>query len=337
MTCTAPCQGVEILGQSELPRLAEDWDELLKRSYDNRIFFTSAWHRTWWEHFGRGDVRILTVRDEASLQAILPLHIVDDGDERVLTLLGDFNVSDYMDALAEKQQAHRLLTALWCCALGDLSWDRLELRHIPSSSPLLTALAAAASDEGIEVTIEDDEVCPVAILCSNWEGYLQMLSKKQRHEIRRKLRRAQEGVEWNWRTVRTAEELDEELPTFFRLHEASAHDKARFLTPNMRGFFAAVARTFLRSGNLRLSIFRRAGVDVATTLSFAYRGRYLLYNSGYDPAYAAHSPGVAAVALTMQDAIAERAVAIDFLSGNEPYKYQFGASDTHTSRATARR
>ena len=242
-----------------------------------------------------------------------------------------------MDALAEKQQAHRLLTALWCCALGDLSWDRLELRHIPSSSPLLTALAAAASDEGIEVTIEDDEVCPVAILCSNWEGYLQMLSKKQRHEIRRKLRRAQEGVEWNWRTVRTAEELDEELPTFFRLHEASAHDKARFLTPNMRGFFAAVARTFLRSGNLRLSIFRRAGVDVATTLSFAYRGRYLLYNSGYDPAYAAHSPGVAAVALTMQDAIAERAVAIDFLSGNEPYKYQFGASDTHTSRATARR
>jgi len=337
MTCTAPCPSVETLDQSAFLQIAEDWEALLKRSYDNRIFFTPTWQRIWWEHFRPDETHVLTLRDESSLAAILPLQIDQHGTSRVLSLIGDYNVSDYMDAAADKQQAQQHLTTLWRCALSDLEWDRIELRHVPSSSPLLPALSAAGADEGIEVTVEEDEVCPVAILCSAWEGYLEMLSKKQRHEIRRKLRRAQEDVEWSWRTARTIEDMDRDLPIFFRLHEASAHHKARFLTADMRDFFRALARTLLDAGNLRLSVFRREGVDVAATMAFLYRGRYLLYNSGYDPAYADVSPGIAAVALSMQDAIAERAVAFDFLTGDEPYKYQFGAANTYTSKIRGER
>jgi CelD/BcsL family acetyltransferase involved in cellulose biosynthesis len=39
----------------------------------------------------------------------------------------------------------------------------------------------------------------------------------------------------------------------------------------------------------------------------------------------------------MQEAIEEKAGAFDFLSGDEPYKYQFGATNTFTCRAQARR
>jgi CelD/BcsL family acetyltransferase involved in cellulose biosynthesis len=109
------------------------------------------------------------------------------------------------------------------------------------------------------------------------------------------------------------------------------------MTPGMRQFFAALALTLGEEDILRLSVLRRDGVDIATTMSFFYRDRYLLYNSGYDPSYAAYSPGIAAVALTMQDAIREGAVAFDFLSGDEPYKYQFGASNTYTCRVEAQK
>jgi CelD/BcsL family acetyltransferase involved in cellulose biosynthesis len=159
-----------------------------------------------------------------------------------------------------------------------------------------------------------------------------MLTKKQRHEIRRKLRRAQEGVAWEWRTARSEEDLERDMPVFFHLHELSAREKARFMTEDMRTFFKAMTRHFLREGQVRLSVFNREGVDIAATLSFLYRDRFLLYNSGYDPAHAAHSPGIAAVSHAMQDAIAEKAVAFDFLSGDEPYKYQFGATNTHTCK-----
>jgi CelD/BcsL family acetyltransferase involved in cellulose biosynthesis len=334
----APCQRVEILDSSAFTRLQHDWEALLQRSYDNRLFFTPTFCRIWWEHFRVPEVRILTLRDEdGRLQAVLPLQIAVEGGERILGYVGDWNVFDYMDAAAEKHEAQALLTQLWGCALSDLSWDRITLRHVPSASPSVPALQAAAGEMDIEIAVERDTVCPIAILCSSWDGYLQMLSKKQRHEIRRKLRRAQEGAEWEWRTARTEAELERDLPIFFQQHEASGHDKARFLTPDMRAFFQTLTSVLLRDGTLRLSIFRREGMDIAATLAFMYRGRYLLYNSGYDPAYAAFSPGIAAVAHTMEDAIAEKAVAFDFLSGDEPYKYQFGASNTYTVRADGRR
>jgi CelD/BcsL family acetyltransferase involved in cellulose biosynthesis len=109
------------------------------------------------------------------------------------------------------------------------------------------------------------------------------------------------------------------------------------MTADMRQFFYAMAREFLRQGILRLSVFRREGADIAATLSFLYRDRFLLYNSGYDPAHAAHSPGIASVSHAVQDAIEAGAAAFDFLSGDEPYKYQFGATNTHTCRITVER
>jgi CelD/BcsL family acetyltransferase involved in cellulose biosynthesis len=333
VTCSAPSSTIELLDHTAFTELASEWCALLERSYDNRLFLTPKWHQIWWDHFGAGTAQIFALRNEdGALEAVLPLQFSHQDSEKVLTLAGDPNVSDYIDAVAEKGDAQRLLTYLWKEALSRLDWDRIELRHVPSRSPIGAALQAAAAERGITIEVADDEVCPVAILCKDWEGYLQTLSKKQRHELRRKLRRALEGAEWDWRTVKTQGELERDLPIFFRLHEASAREKARFMTPEMRAYFKALSGSLLEDGILRLSTLTRDGVDVASTIAFLYRDRYLLYNSGYLPHYAAFSPGIAAVAFAMQDAIAEGAVAFDFLSGDEPYKYQFGASNTYTCR-----
>lgn len=333
MTCAADVP-VEVRDDTEFDRLVPEWDDLLSRSYDNRLFLTSTWHRVYREHFSPSQAYLVTSRDaDGRLTGLLPLQIEERDGTRVLTLTGDWNVMDYMDALALKSQAPEILRALWERALRELSWDRLSLRHVPSGSPLLDALDDVAAT--MQFDAGQDDVCPVALLCNSWDGYLQMLSKKQRHEIRRKLRRAQEGAEWEWRRVRTLEDLDRDLPVFFRLHEASAREKQRFMTPEMRAYFRSLSEAMLEEGCLRLNIFRREGEDIAATMSFLYRDRYLLYNSGYDPEQSAHSPGIAAVAHSMQDAIEEGAVAFDFLSGDEPYKYQFGASNTFTCKASA--
>lgn len=338
MGCLAPCPGVEVLDECAFIEQASPWDELLRQSFDNRLFYNAEWQRIWWRHFGGGHPHVLTLRDDrGDLEGVLPLQVDTCDGRRVLSLIGDPNVTDYMDCLAIKGRAPELLRVLWKCALTELGWDTVELRHVPSSSPSLSALEMVTGELGLALNVEDDTVCPVAILCSTWEGYLEMLSKKQRHEIRRKLRRAKEDASWEWRTVTRADDLERELSVFFRLHQASAHDKASFLTAEMRDYFRTLAGEQLAAGRLRLSIFSREQVDLAASLAFVYRDRYLLYNSGYDPAYAAYSPGIAAVAHAMQDAINEKAVAFDFLSGDEAYKYQFGATNTYTARVTIRR
>lgn len=338
MTCTAEPLAVEILDERSFDALAPEWEALLDRSYDNRIFLTPTWYSVWWGRFGSGTASVLTSRDpEGLLQAVLPLQVALDGNDRRLSLVGDHEVADYMDGAAVRAEAVPLLARLWECALSELPWSHVELRHVPSSSPLIPALVEVASQRKLKMQIEGDEVCPVALLCSTWDGYLQMLTKKQRHEIRRKMRRAQEGADWVWRTVSPSDPLEPSLEAFFRLHTSATGEKAGFMTRAIRGFFCDLAEAYLRRGNLRLSFFERNGDVVAATFSFFHRQRYFLYNSAYAPRQAGYSPGVVAVAHAMEHAIAEKAVAFDFLSGVEPYKYQFGATDTFTCRVSVTR
>ncbi|HEX6509449.1 MAG TPA: GNAT family N-acetyltransferase [Chloroflexota bacterium] len=336
MACMTAGSITRVSSVDAFDELTPDWDDLHSRSFDNRLFTSSLWYRTWWQHFGVGRPCVFVMREaDGEPSGILPLQIVDEGGGRTITLAGDYNVTDYLDTLAAKPCARDILADLWRSALAELSWDRILLRHVPSTSPTIPALQDVLAEDGVTVSVEGDEVSPVALLCSTWDGYLQMLSKKQRHEIRRKMRRALEGSEWSWHTAETADEVERDLPVFFHLHELSGNGKERFMTLAMQAFFHDLALALQERDILRLSVLRRDGKDVAATMSFLYRGRFFLYNSGYDPELASSSPGIAAVALAMQDAIREEAVAFDFLSGNEPYKYQFGATDTHTCVVTA--
>jgi CelD/BcsL family acetyltransferase involved in cellulose biosynthesis len=71
------------------------------------------------------------------------------------------------------------------------------------------------------------------------------------------------------------------------------------------------------------------GAKAAAMLAFNYKNRLLIYNSGYDPAnYAELSPGIVLTSYIIEDAIKRGLTILDFLQGNEVYKYRFGAVDT---------
>jgi CelD/BcsL family acetyltransferase involved in cellulose biosynthesis len=179
--------------------------------------------------------------------------------------------------------------------------------------------------------------CPIVSVPASWEAFLLRLSKKDRHELRRKLRRALADGDWTWRASQTREELRDDLQTFFRLHRSSRTDKAAFLTPTVEAFFRDIVHALFEQSQVRLGIFARSGQPLAATLSFVYHGRYMLYNSGHDPAARALSPGIVATALAIQDAITLRCEVFDFLSGPERYKYHFGAHDEWTYRIVVER
>jgi hypothetical protein len=70
---------------------------------------------------------------------------------------------------------------------------------ITEASPTLTALEKAAREVGWSYDRQQLQACPYIPLKGDWEAYLTQIDKKQRHEIRRKLRRAEEAdppVRW---------------------------------------------------------------------------------------------------------------------------------------------
>ena len=75
------------------------------------------------------------------------------------------------------------------------AWDVVDLRRLRCGDPAADALAdafGARTGEGWTVVREREEVCPVVTFepGMDFETYLGTLDKKERHEVRRKLRRA---------------------------------------------------------------------------------------------------------------------------------------------------
>lgn len=313
-------------------RLESEWNALLADSVSNTIFLTNEWQRTWWHHLGSGELRVITFREEdGTLVGIAPLFAATDGaGVTSLALVGCVDVSDYLDVIVARGAAERVYAALVdTLARADFPrWDWVRLCALPAASPTNTQLQAHAQARGWQVQHRLHDVAPVIELPATWEAYLETLDKKQRHEIRRKLRRVAEAPT-RWYTIDAAEALEQAINDFIELHQRSRPDKHLFMDARMRGFFAEMARGLFARGWLQLSFLEIAGVRAAAIMNFIYRNEVLVYNSGYDPVqYGAYSPGIVLFARSIQDAIAAQRARYDFLRGNEEYKYRLGARET---------
>ena len=312
--------------------LLEDWERILPQSSTNTVFLTPAWQRAWWRHFSdRSELCILSVRDGDQLLGIAPL-MINDG---VLSFVGDEDLFDYRDFIVVRGKEEIFYSAL-CDHLVGMEWHSIELAYLSEGSPTLSYLPGFAKGKGIALEMSEAEMTPVARLPSSWDEYLAGLSKKGRHELRRKLRRLEsaDGVRQYDCGV---ESLDSCMEHLFRLMRASSADKQTFLTPARERFFLDVARELASRDQLRLYALEIAGVPVASCICFDYGDSFLLYNSGYDPDYAHLSVGLLNKALCLREAIEAGKQSFNFLKGTERYKYDLGGKDQAVYRLAARR
>jgi CelD/BcsL family acetyltransferase involved in cellulose biosynthesis len=322
--------------EAQAQEIADDWCRLLDASGRPYPFLHPAWHTVWSQTFPAptGDDRfLLTVRDGSRLRLVAPL----ERRGTRLTLAGDHEICDYMDIVADPDADaaawHRLLDAL-----AAIPWQELVLWGLPEDSLTRQILPRLAAARGWSVEDALEAVCPRVALPASWEEYLASLSKKDRHELRRKLRRFQAaGATLRVETLTQPDAVRAGLDDFIRLHTASRQDKREFMTPQMETFFRAMAVALAGYGLVRLAFVELDGVRVAGLLAFDAGEELLLYNSGYDPALAHASVGIASKALLLREAIAEGRRWFDFLRGAEPYKYDLGGRDYEVHTLTVRR
>ena len=309
--------------------LAQEWDDLLERPVYPPFFMRHIYQKTWWQYLGNDDLLLIAIRtDEGQLVGLAPLYgEANATGQRQLNFVGCVDVSDYLDLLVDKDHieiGHQ--TLLDCLASDDLAWDKLYLCSLPHNSITPTRLAEAARSQGWRVEVKEQDICPVITLADSWDDYLAGINKKQRHEIRRKMRKLENEAETRWYMIDSEEGLAEAMEDFIALHQKSTQDKEGFWNDDLISFFKALAIESARAGWLKLYFIEVNGVLAAAMLAFDYNNEFLLYNSGYDPEQFAHlSPGNVLTSYTIQDAIRLGRKRYDFLRGDEVYKFRFGA------------
>jgi len=229
-------------------------------------------------------------------------------------------------------------------APGEVPWDVVDLRRLRCGDPNADGLAAAFGRREIScgwtLNVEREDVCPVLTLPEgiDFEEYLETLEKKHRHEIRRKIRRA--AAAGQIELVESSDPLSE-LPAFIELHQKKWGADGLFPpTPGgerSRTFVRRMFEEFGPHGMLRLSFLSVGGRRVAAGAHFDDGHTVAYYNAGIDPDAKDLSPGVVMIAWLIRRAIELGRRRVDFLRGNEPYKYEWGAVDEPLQRVLVRR
>lgn len=323
-------------------QLQAEWNDLVYRSTANCIFSTWEWQFTWWSVYEPGELWVITFRDEQNrLVGIAPWFIgTSEVGERYVSTIGCKEVTDYLELIVDAEHVEQVLEQVaQFAAHNHTHFDYLSLCNIPHDSITLTHFPSYLEKHGFSTHIEHEDVCPRVQLPGDWSSYLELLDKKQRHELRRKIRRTQ-GINSDvaWYIVGKQHDLNEEMEQFLSMMAASDPSKAGFLADQQNlAFFRKITAVLHNRGWLQLSFLTIDGKRAATYLNFDYNGHILVYNSGLRPNEYGHlSPGIVLLAYTIQHAIETGHTVFDFLQGDETYKYHLGGKDRPVLNLTAR-
>lgn len=320
-----------IHGCDVFARLAAEWDDLVDRSMTATPFQSLGYQRAWWQNLGPGDLHTITVRDDGGQLAAIACFYAVDG---TLYFNGCTEETDYLDLIAPAERAAPLWDRVFdVLEGGDFpAWQGLDLCNIPAASPSNDLLRQQAEKRGYRFQSAVQEVCPVVTLPDSFDAYLMALDKKQRHEIRRKRRRA-DAADAKLESIAADDDLAAAVDDFLDLLQKSLPEKAEWLNAGRRAVFHKVAQAAMAAGTLQLVFLTHRGARAAALFNFDYKDRIWVYNSGFDVAEFGYlSPGVVLTAGAIEEAIANGRVAFDFLRGDESYKYHFGAEDTTINR-----
>jgi CelD/BcsL family acetyltransferase involved in cellulose biosynthesis len=325
MLGTATTLAVEEVS-SDWSRLEMEWHQLWRELPEPTPFQTFAWIAACQKAFGEKETRILIARTSERILGIFPFI----GDETIELIGG--SVSDYQDALVFPGYERSIMHAAVEHLLEQPHrWSNCVFKNVRAESALLYG----DFGDGYSDQIESDEVCPVLGISgpSGLPTSLpQTVPAHQRDKVRYYSRRAAKAAKVEFESV-TWENLDEFQEALFRLHRArwSVRGQTGVLNEqSIQTLHRAAAPGLHRKEILRMYAMRMDQKIVGVYLGFFSGQRALYYLSGFDPAAADFSPGMLLIAHAIEEAIREGATCFDFLRGAEPYKYAWGAHDTHT-------
>jgi hypothetical protein len=316
---------------SEFNSLREVWNNLLIKSASDVPFLRHEYLTNWWKTLGGGEWKsgelaiLIDQTPEGELRGIAPFFIIN---QQVL-LLGSHEISDYLDLITTEPVLPEFVDKIitFMASRKFPTWNKMVFYNLAENSPTLPFLEKSIAKAGWNYRVENFHPAPSLELPGTWEAYLDQLDERYKGEILRKIRNAESYfLPVNWYTVTDQHQIDLEMDAFLDLMRENPNKKA-FLTPEMVNQMKLTAAAAHQEGWLQLAFLLVGDIKVAGYLNFDYGGKLLVYNSGIKSLFENISPGWVLLSYLIRQAIQEGKKELDFMRGDEPYKYQFGGKD----------
>ena len=267
-------------------------------------------NKTWFDIFG-GNSTLKIFSDNENF--IAPMYF----QKNVAYLCGGQDLFDYHDFISNQNVNKDLIKQLFDEILDKI--NLVELNSIVSGSKLHKYIMELEKE--YEINYINEDVCPIIKLPNTFENYLLQLSKKNRHEIRRKIRKFENNLEFE--IVETdSNNVEEHLIEFLRLMKLNP-EKRNFLNQSRIEFMSRVIKYAILSNTGNLTFIKIKNEMVATSFEFKNNDKLFVYNSGYNDNFSEYSVGLLNHIYNIKNKVSKYKF-IDFLRGSEEYKYRIG-------------
>lgn len=304
---------------SELDAIEPVWDQLAD-ACSATPFMRPGWFRAWWRAFGRGDLRVITVRRGGKVLALMPLQV----DGRDFCSPTNDHTPRFEILARDTGSAHDL-----ACALFARRPRLLTLEYVDPTAPSLGQLKAAAAQAAYRVVERTYERPPYVPIDGPWEDYERRLGGRVRRDVARRRRRLEEEGAVSLEVVDGSAGLQDLLEEGFQLEPSGWKGRrgtAIASRPETKRFYTELAAWARARGWLRLSFLRMDGRPVAFQYGLESSGVYYFLKGGYDPGYARFSPGKLLVYALLERAFSLGLTRYDFLGGDEAFKLEWTQS-----------
>ncbi len=303
------------------------WDTLFEYWLDgsspldwNCIFMLPPWLKAWWVSFGGSlNPYICSVRYQGRVIGIAPLTVEGDGAR----LMGSSDLSDYVDFIIAPGYENIFLGLLFEYLRGQ-GIRFLDAGHQRNDSSIVSEQRKNPGSPVFEAPCDPAGRIYELNLPRTWDEYLDSLSGKERHEIRRKIRRLEEAGRISCSVVKDREEVSAAMDIFIRLFRSNRVEKTFFMNAAIESFFRGLADAMAEFGFVRLFLLKIDDTYAAAALCFDYLSTMYLYNNGYDKEYSPLSVGFISKVFSIRHGISMGREKYDFLKGDEAYKGRLG-------------
>ena len=211
----------------------------------------------------------------------------------------------------------RGLAEVWQAIRDTADWDVLELRGVPSDSPLAAHLPELVRADGCRAVVRETHRSPYFLT----DGIEQRIHRRFRGDMRR-LERQLGGVELERIDVFDRAALREVL----RLEAAAwkgAAGTAIACDERLVHFYAALARIFARRKRLTTAFLHAHGKRIAALFALEDDTTFYLMKTGYDPEFAHFGPGQLLIRETAADAARRGLSRYDMMGKDTPWKLKW--------------
>jgi CelD/BcsL family acetyltransferase involved in cellulose biosynthesis len=339
---------VEVVSDDKtFARLRGEWNNIVKSS-SATIFQTFEWQYLWWKYFGTGHRRILhllVIRIAGTIVGIGPffknekyflgkkiyskLQLLGCGVAQNITegMISAYGPSDYLDIIALPQYEVEVSIAIVdYLQIHKSLYDEIDFSNVPEDSVVMRQVVPEIRRLFLLTKIVRTDICPRLKTPASIDSFFQEIKPTVRRRFSQSLKAV--GELFTIESIQTVEEMHTAFQNLIGLHQRRWNQlgfPGLFTDKRFHSFQVDIANAFFENGWLWLKTARNNGTCAAVRLGFVFNNRLYDYLSGFDENSSASKrrPGVALLLNMMEDAIQLKLDRLDFLRGDESYKFEF--------------